>query len=230
MIVLWRRIFKEDINRLLLPILFVFLAAAPLFIDISKFQNLIFKSPLPQEQILQESDSWQIAIKSMTENTKSRFLGSGPATFYYDFSKFKTVKFNQGILWLIRFDRAGSHLAEILGTMGLMCMLFYLSLIIVALLIGYFFLQQNREGTPLLMAFLALLAGQFIFYQNTILAFTFWFVLGLSMATWQPVPKTWLGKTIPFKDFPELSLVFSTFLIILGLVFLAMYFVPSNFI
>jgi len=225
-IVLGKRIFKEDVNKLLLPILFVFLAAAFLFVDVSKFQNLILKYQLPQEQVLKQGDSWQIAIKSTVENIKSGFLGSGVGTFHYGFSKFKPAEFNQSILWPIRFDRAGSYVAEILGTMGFLGILSYLVLIGIFLLISYLFLQQNRSGIPLLMAFLALLAGQFVFYQNTILAFTFWLVLGLSVVSWQrPVQE----KTISFKDFPELSLVFSTVFIVLGLVFLGIYFFAVKF-
>ena len=225
-VVLWKRIFKEDVNKLLLPILFIVLSATFLFINTSDIQGVVLKYYLPQEQVLGQGASWLVGLKSATENVKSGFLGSGPGTFHYGFAKFKTAEFNQSILWQIRFDRSGSHMAEILGTMGFFGLLSYLALIGMFLLISYLFLEQNRSGIPLLMAFLVLLVGQFVFYQNTVLAFTFWLVLGLSVVNWQKPLKE---KTISFKDFPELSLVFSVLLIVLALAFVAMYFLAIKF-
>jgi tetratricopeptide (TPR) repeat protein len=225
-IVLWKRIFREDINKLLLPILLVILSAVFLFVGISNIQGAILKHYLPQEQALGQRTSWQVGLKSATENIKSGFLGSGLGTFHYGFAKFKPVEFNLSMLWQIRFDRAGSHIAEILGTMGFLGLLSYLALVGMFLLISYLFLQQNKSGIPLLVAFLVLLAGQFVFYQNTVLAFAFWLVLGLSVVNWQKPAKE---KIISFKDFPELSLVFSVLLIILVLAFAGMYFFAAKF-
>ncbi|MDD2696896.1 MAG: tetratricopeptide repeat protein [Candidatus Pacebacteria bacterium] len=225
-IVLWKRTFKQDVNKLLLPILFVVLSAAFLFINSSPLQDLVLRYQLPREQVITQPESWSIGFKGAVENVKSGFLGSGTGTFHYDFSKFRAPEFNQSILWQIRFDRGGSHISEILGTMGFLGILSYLALIGVFFLISYLFLQQNRSGIPLMMVFLALLVGQFVYYQNTILAFTFWLILGLSVVNWQkPVQE----KTITFKDFPELSLVFSAVLIVFALVFLGMYFFAGKF-
>jgi len=224
--ILWKRTFKENVNKLLLPISIIILVGAFFFLDTSDLQSLILKFQLPGEQILNQGISWQVAFKGAIENIKSGFLGSGIGTFHYDFAKFKPVEFNQNLLWQIRFDRAGSYIAEILGTMGFLGILSYFALIGLTLIISYFFLQQNRSGIPLLMAFLALLVGQFVYYQNTILAFTFWLVLGLSVVSWQrPITE----KTISFKDFPELSLVFSLILIAVGFLILGTYFFAGRF-
>ena len=224
--VLWKRIFKEDINKLLLPILFIFLSAAFLFVNTSDIQRVVLRYYLPQQQVLGQGESWHVALKTATENVKSGFLGSGLGTFHYGFAKFKPADFNQNMLWQIRFDRSGSQIAEILGTMGFLGLLSYLALIGMFLLISYLFLQKDKSGIPLLMAFLALLVGQFVFYQNTVLAFAFWLVLALSVVNWQRPIKE---KIISFKDFPELSLVFSVLFIILVLVFLIMYFFAIKF-
>jgi len=225
-IVLWQRIFKEDVNKLLLPVLLIILSGAFLLIDTSNFQSTILNYSLPQEQVLGQVDSWNIGFKSATEEVKSGVLGSGIGTFHYEFSKFKPIEFNQTFLWQIRFDRAGSHMAETLGTMGFLGILSYLVLAGMFLLISYFFLKGNKSGVPLLMAFLALLVSQFVFYQNTVLAFLFWLILGLSVINWQKPVKE---KVISFKDFPELSLVFSAVIIVLGLGVLAMYFFAGKF-
>jgi Tfp pilus assembly protein PilF/biopolymer transport protein ExbD len=225
-VVLVRRIFKENVNRLLLPILVIILSAVFLFINTTPIQSAILKVQLPQEQVVTQGISWQTAFKGTTENVKSIFLGSGPGTYHYEFSKFKPIEFNQDRLWQIRFDRPASHIAEVLGTMGFLGFLAYFALIGFFLMMGYFFLQQSKAGIPLFMVFLALLVGQFVYYQNTILAFTFWLILALSVVAWQKPVKE---KMISFKDFPELSLVFSALLIVIGLGILGCYFFAGKF-
>ncbi len=225
-IILWKRTFKEDVNKLLLPMFLMILGGVFLFVNTSGLQTSLFKYQLPKEQVLNPGLSWGVGLKGAVENVKSGFLGSGIGTWHYDFSKLKPLSFNQSLFWQIRFDRAGSYIPELLGTTGFLGILSYLALIGLTLMISYFFLQQNRSGIPLLMAFLALIISQFVYYQNTILAFVFWLVLGLSVVIWQKPVKE---KTITFKDFPELSLVFSALLIVLGLGFLGMYFFAAKF-
>jgi len=215
---LWKRIFKENVNRLLLPIFLIIVAA--LFIAFKPI-NL----GLPQEQILSQPVSWQVGLGASTENIKSGFLGSGIGTFHYDFAKYKPIAINESWLWQIRFDRAGSHLAEILGTMGFLGILSYLAIIGMFLLIGYF-LIANRMLLPLSMVFTALAVAQLVYYQNLTLAFSFWLMLGLAVVSWQKPIKE---KVVSFKDFPELSLVLSTAVIVLGIAILAFYYFGANF-
>jgi len=225
-VVLWKRIFKEDVNKLLLPMIFVILSVLFIFINTTDIQSKLLGYQMPREQVLDQNQTWVSSFGSATENIKSGILGSGIGTYHYDFSKFKTEGFNESILWQIRFDRAGSHISEILGTMGFLGMLSYLALIGFFLMICYFFFQQIQRGIPLAMMFLALLVGQLFFYQNTVLAFTFWLMLGLSVVNWQkPVNE----KKVSFKDFPELSLIFSVVLIVFGLFIMTSYFFAGKF-
>lgn len=207
---LWRRLFKENVNRLLLPIFLIVVSGLFLSISLINFQ-------LPQEQILGQGISWQTGFKSATDNVKFGFLGSGIGTFHYDFAKEKPISFNQDRLWQIRFDRSGSHFSEVLGTMGFLGLLLWLALIGMFLLISYFFVDKNpptkNYQLPLLMTFAALAVGQFVYYQNTVLAFIFWLVLALSVVSWQKPAKE---KVFSFKNFPELNLIFTTVLIIVG--------------
>jgi len=225
--VFWKRTFKENVNRLLLPILFVLLSAVFVLIDTSGVQGLFLKGNLPQEQILSQGDSWIIGFKSATENVKAGFLGSGLGTFHYDFAKFKPLSFNQSAFWQIRIDRPGNHFAEVLGTMGFLGIISYLFLIGFVLLIGFLFWKKSKNSLVLLMLFISLVLSQLFYYQNAILAFTFWLVLALSSAVWRSEPAK--EKTISFKDFPEMSLVFSVLFIVVVLLFLGAYFFAAKF-
>ncbi len=247
-----KRIFREDVNKLLLPILLIIFVIPFFFIETSNFKLAIpskgAETPyqvgvfqLPEEQVLAQGQSWKISLKAVVENLKSGFLGSGIGTFSYDFSKFKSKEFNQSPFWQIRFDRPGNHFAEVLGTMGFLGMLSYLLLAGFFLLINHFLCLKAgfKQRLPLLMAFLALLVGQFVYYQNTVLTFAFWLILGLSVVGWQPTkteeeqdsgrPKLVSEAAVSFKNFPELSLIFSTLIIILGLSFLGIYFFAVRF-
>lgn len=226
-----RRMFKENVNRLLLPIFLIILGLALLFINTSNLLNL----PLPKEQILGEKISWNISLKAAISNLKSGFLGSGIGTWYYDFTKYKPTEFNKDIWWQIRYDRPANYISEILGTMGFLGVLSYLSLIGMFLLASWFLLQStskgnssllNTEQLPLLLVMIALIFSQFFYYQNTILAFTFWLMLGLGVISWQ---KPASEIKFSFKNFPELSLIFSTLFALLALVIFTAYFFALKF-
>jgi tetratricopeptide (TPR) repeat protein len=215
---LWKRVFRENVNRLLIPIFLIIVAAA-----LIPFKPI--NLGLPQEQVLSQRTSWEVGFKSATENVQTGFLGTGIGTFHYDFAKEKPVEINKSWLWQIRFDRAGTHIAEILGNMGFLGILSYLGLIGMFLLISYF-LIVNRSSLPFLMTFLALIVSQFVYYQNITLAFVFWLMLGLAVVSWQkPIEE----KVVSFKNFPELSLVLSTVVIVLGIAILAFYYFGVNF-
>ena len=63
------------------------------------------------------------------------------------------------------FNVAGvSHITAISGY----------NITIVALLVSWFFISKDFIGLPLVMSFTALIAGTFVYYQNTSLAFLFW--------------------------------------------------------
>lgn len=46
------------------------------------------------------------------------FLGSGPGTFGYNFSRFRPAALNQTVFWSVRFNQGFSFLATILSTLG----------------------------------------------------------------------------------------------------------------
>ena len=231
---LWKRIFKEDVNKLLLPIFLIIIAALFMFTQIP---SQIINYDLPQEQTLDKQTSLQIAVGTLSDSAKNAVIGSGIGTFHYDFSKFKPQEFNQTNLWQIRFDRSGSHILEILAVMGILGLLSYISLVGLFLIMSWLFIQAktaatgskeilNNPSIALLLCFLALLFSQFVYYQNTSLAFLFWLTLGLSVVSWQKPVKE---KKYSFKDFPEMSLIFSVILIALSLIILGMYFFSAKF-
>src|SRR3989344_92242 len=229
----WKRIFKENVNRLLLPIFLIIVAFFGFSGNIARI-GIFNVSGLAKEQVLERGISWQVALGSSTDNVKSALLGSGIGTFSYDFSKEKPASFNQNRFWQIRFDRPSSHLAEILGTMGFLGIVGYLSLISAFLLLFYFLLsgkvQKSESFNPsqlsLAMMFLALTIAQFFYYQNSALALVFWQTLALAVVGWQKPIKE---KVFNLKSFPELNLVFNVVLMVIGLGLLSSFYLAGRF-
>ena len=186
----------------------------------------IFSAPLPKEQVLGQGLSWKVAFGTVTSNLKNGFLGSGIGTYFYDFAKHKSVEFNQNPLWQVRFDRPGNHIAEILATMGFLGLLSYMALVGMFLLISWMLITVPKSQFPILVAFLALVISQFVYYQNTVLAFLFWLFLALSVVSWEKPIKE---KVISFKESPKLNLIFTASLIIIGLLILTSYYFAQKF-
>ncbi len=74
------------------------------------------KIDLPLEASLNYSTSWQIAKNSLKSNF---FLGSGPATYGYDFSLFKPQDFNVNSFYNLRFSQGSGAIFEALPTIGI---------------------------------------------------------------------------------------------------------------
>lgn len=233
----WKRMFKEDVNKLSLTVLFILLAlifiltnpTSEIFHQISAFSNL------PKEITPSQSVSWQVGVKGL----KSNFLfGSGLGNYTYIFSRYKPMSFLESPYWQIRFDRSGNYISGMIGTTGLVGILSYLILIGMFLIVSWLVLGSKSAEKdinirlPLFIAFAALIVAQFVYYQNTTLAFTFWLLLSLGVVSWDKPQKE---KVFSFKEFPELGLIFSIFfwvmLIAVGLLFFTVskYYVADSY-
>jgi len=197
------RLFKDDTRKLLLPLFLIIIAGFFAIID-------PIKTNLAKEQILGQGNSWAIAGNTLTDNAKNIFLGSGPGTFFHSFAKEKPVSLNNTQLWQLRYDRAGNYISELLTTTGLLGFLGYVLMLgIIMTMVGLTF---NISQLPMLIILGSIIIAQLVYYQNSILGFMFWLILGLLAANWKKEI-----KLFSFKDFAELSLIFNVVLICLSL-------------
>jgi len=233
------KIFKENVNKLLLPVFLAIIAAIFLIISVPREINKPFTAdvwftiPTPEnEVILSQSQSWVISSKTLIDSPKNIFLGSGPGTFSLDFSKFKSADFNMTDIWQYTLDRAGNSFAEILATTGILGLLSYLGLIGFFLMISYRFfkeksqVQEIKRYFPFFAVLVGLLAGQFVYYQNTVLSFIFWFILALSVLSLQ---KEFKESKYSFRESPEKGLFFGVATIVVIAGFLGLYFFATRF-
>ena len=233
----WSRIFRERVNWLLIPIFLFIISIIFIFFQVSNYKLQVSGLNILDHQkeiLLDQKTTWRVGWEVIKHYP---VLGSGIGTFALDFSKFKPQNFNQTDFWQIRFDKGANQIAEYVSTMGILGFLSWLVIVGMFLLVSWLFLQvkiakiktqsEKEQSTidnyqfPLFFTFLALFLSQFVYYQNTALAFIFWLVLGLSVVSWQKPIKE---KIISFKDFPEIGLVVNMALILLLLIILGSWF------
>ncbi|MFW6283367.1 MAG: hypothetical protein ACOC1P_04930, partial [Minisyncoccales bacterium] len=221
----WKRIFKEDVNRLSITILFLIVSLIFLFFNplsgLLKGTSLVRVEP---EVRISHRASWNFALESVKANPN---FGAGLGNFSYIFSRYKPQDILDSNFWQANFNRAGNHFAEFITTTGVLGGLAYLSLLFMFFFISALIIKKrikekkkliDLKTIPFLFITLILLVTQVLFYQNSVLAFSFWMFLGLTAISWKGSLRE---KEFNFNNFPEVGLILNVFfwLIIAGLVF-----------
>ncbi|MDD5032323.1 MAG: tetratricopeptide repeat protein [Patescibacteria group bacterium] len=158
-------------NNLIIPLAVFFLLVIFLVLGNFNIKNL----NLPAEVSLSRGVSWDIAKNSLKANP---IFGSGPATFYYSFSKFKGIDFNASPLWNVRFNSGSGVIFELLANVGAAGTLAFVVVGLIALSICFLTLLKmtEKEVHPLILA----LFSSFII----IIIFALLFSLDNSLALW----------------------------------------------
>jgi len=94
----------------------------------------IFNLNLPIEVNISRQQSWIIAKQSIKNDP---IFGSGPSTYYYDFSKYKGQDFNASPLWNVRFDSASGSFFELLSTVGILGSLAVLIVFLISISVSF---------------------------------------------------------------------------------------------
>ncbi len=118
----------------------------------------------PAEINLSRGTSWEITKNALKENP---IFGSGPSTFYYNFSKFKSADLNYSPLWKARFDNAAG-IFEILSDTGLGGALLLLVIALTFLSSSFVSLMRGEESREKIIV-LALFSGIAPFLISAIL-------------------------------------------------------------
>ena len=226
---LYLKVFREDVHKLILPIFLILISALFLLLN---FRALVgdlglersFILNYPTENILWQSESWRIGTRVAGSNIKNGILGTGPATFLFDYAKFKSDRILKSPFWQIEFSGSGNNVAETLATMGVLGVLVFL--LIMGLSLFYVVkTKEDLEKKLFLGTFLLGIAvSQFVFYQNMVLGGLFWLALGLG-AGFASVKE----KKYSFRKSPEIGLVFETVTLVLIIALIAGYFYGIKF-
>lgn len=123
--------------------------------------NSIARTQLPVEITPSYAMSWEIAKKSLKE---SFFAGSGPATYWYDFSKFKPQEFNVNPYYNLRFYQGSGIFFESLSTLGIAGVVLLLLIVVTYVSVGVYLLSIDKKKNKILS--LGLYASSLVFLIN----------------------------------------------------------------
>jgi tetratricopeptide (TPR) repeat protein len=159
-----REIFSSKI--LIFPM--IYLALSIIFIS---FNFRVFPIQIPPEANLTQKASFEIALKSFLENP---ILGTGPATFYINFSKYKPQSLlKDPLFWNVRFSNSVSTFLDIFSTLGALGTISFLFLVFFPLFFGFF----KTSSSYFLPAISCFVFAQFLYPFNLTLQFSFFFFL-----------------------------------------------------
>lgn len=139
--------------------------------------------PHPVNEIfLSQKTTFDIAMKSIRERP---FLGSGPATFNYDFSKFRDPQFSSTPFWNVSFDSGASKMLDILATTGILGFMSWFAVVLAFVFLGAKFVFSHSENIAsqfwlavmgIFSSLLLLSAAFFLYPSNLTLDFAYFFL------------------------------------------------------
>jgi tetratricopeptide (TPR) repeat protein/O-antigen ligase len=169
-----REIFSPTL--LVLSLLFLSISVSFFF-----FSFRIFLIQIPLEVSLAQNFSFEIALKSIKERP---ILGSGPATFLYQFSKYKGTDLNNSAFWNSRFLNSASKFLDIFSTTGILGTISFLSLTFFPIYFGFLKIFKEKLEKFYLLLFSAIFLSVlnlslsfFLYFSSLTNEFSYFFLL-----------------------------------------------------
>lgn len=168
-------------------ILPMFVLAISLFFIVFKFSIPFIQTPM--EVSLNQRAGFDIAKQAVLERP---FLGSGPGTFVYEYSKFKPQDVNQTVFWNTKFTQGSSQIFDKLATTGVLGILALLFLFVIFIRQTLRYLKKKSIdltdnfnwmlAVGIFSSFLAIVFSYFFYPRTFILGLLFWVLLGAFVA------------------------------------------------
>lgn len=123
----------------------------------------MLKQKIPVEVSPSNGLSWNIAKEALKDKF---FIGTGAATYGYDFSKYKPQEFNGNALYNLRFYQGNGLFFESLSTIGILGTIFLCLMLLSYLGISLYLLTREKERNK--MYSLGLFSSAVIFLANVL--------------------------------------------------------------
>lgn len=194
--------------------------------------NRFAKINLPMEVSPAYSLSWQVAKESLKSGVGKFMIGSGPATFGYDFSLYRSQDFNANQLYNLRFYQGTGMFFEYIPTIGALGTFAFLVLILSFISFTIYLLSRDKEKNKIYS--LGILSAALIIMINSIFGRVEggMFILTALLCSLAVATVLFEGETegrylnLSLKASPKfaLTLAFIFMVISAGVVFLFVYF------
>ena len=197
----WIALFFGSLTLLLLLVLRKNQEKNPTLVGFSAFCLFLslffifFRVPIPlfpispPEVTLTLNSEYEILRGTFSEGIKNILLGTGPGTFIFDYSKYRSPLLNQTIFWGTRFPSGYSAFFDLIITQGILGTIGLLALWAGILILGIRkFLKANNENQRLLLlgmlsSFVILILSYLLYPVNFSIHFLMFTFVGLILTT-----------------------------------------------
>lgn len=165
---------------------------------------------LPAEVMPSMSASWNISREALA---RSSLVGSGPGTFLYNYTQFRSKDLNATSFWSVPFDRSASRFLTLLATTGILGFAAYLAMLVFMAARTKMKLWRGHDEWLTTLAiyggWAALFVGKIVYSSNMTLEFGFWMLTAMLVALeW----RTW--SEAKFESSPRSALMLSFMFIV----------------
>ena len=134
--------------------------------------------------------SSNITSQTLKTSPKNLFLGSGPATFGYQYELYKPASVNLGTFWRSRFSQASSSFLTLLSNLGILGIISFLLIFLIFIWQGFKSIFKNKNSVINNHLKVAIVASVvyfffafFLFPFNSLI----WFYLFVLLALWEVI-------------------------------------------
>ncbi len=168
---------RKESRRNLLSISLIVVSAFMLVISWGILSIPVPRMASPAEIAPTVGASWRIVKETARESIKDLVLGSGPATYQYQYGKYRDASLNQSQFWGIRFTQGFDAILTHLVSWGILGTVIFLLLVAAFISELVLLARAKRASGPIAAAFVAggayLVVALFLYPQN----FTLYFFL-----------------------------------------------------
>lgn len=120
---------KKTVAMFMVPVIVIGLVLAASYLPLPGGLNQM-RVNFPQEIQLPLATSWKVSASAFRD---APFIGTGPATYLFNFTSYKPLEFNQLDFWNFSFDTAYNEFLQVLGTLGILGLIALLLLCLIVL-------------------------------------------------------------------------------------------------
>jgi len=216
-------------NRFVLPFIILAISIFVLLVNIGLVRFRLPVFTLPAEVTPSLSASWKIATNTLQGGAKNFILGSGPATYQYQYSSFRDASLNATPFWNLRFAQGYNAFMTHLVNWGFFGALLF-ALFLIAILVTVVRVigkgHQSSVASALTIGLLYLILMLFFYPQNFVLYFTLFTLTGLLVGLVAVEHNRY--QTLSLVGSPQKTFVFSLVMMVLIMLATSLLYINSQ--
>jgi O-antigen ligase len=168
----------QKVNFPFYGVLGAFTVLTVLLLSIQSTRTILTNAKYPMEAQLNFSEAWRTSISSLRDFPVT---GSGPSTYYLNYTRYKSPVQNNTNTWNVKFDRPNNEILNVVATMGLVGIAAF-ALFTVAV-VKFALKNQNELANTIAVLQISVVASLFFTYGTVLTGYLLFLSLALQAAT-----------------------------------------------